>query len=142
MKQSIQPKSRLSRQERHEAFWQGRKRKFFFVIAIVFIMLQVLFIGVMAYLYGSIWRSSSRYHRFNVLFLDFDGGAVGQALKHAYQQLQAPNFPSLILEDTQNYPSPDSVLVAIKEGKWWAAVYANPGASSRLAAALEGGTAA
>ncbi len=85
MKQSIKSRNRLSSQERHEAFWQGRKRKFFLVMAVVFVMLQILFIGVMAYLYGSIWKSSMRYHRFKILYLDFDGGVVGQALTQAYQ---------------------------------------------------------
>jgi len=54
-------------------------------MAVVFVMLQILFIGVMAYLYGSIWKSSMRYHRFKILYLDFDGGVVGQALTQAYQ---------------------------------------------------------
>ena len=142
MKQSVHPRSRLSRQERHEAFWQDRKKKFFLIMAVVFIMLQILFIGVMAYLYGSIWRSSARFHRFNILFLDFDGGIVGQALKQAYQQLKAPSFPSLILQSVNDYPSPEAALTAVRHGKWWAAVYANSGASARLAAALQGGTAA
>ena len=142
MKQSVGPRARLSRQERHESFWQGRKKKFFLVMAIVFIMLQILFIGVMAYLYGSIRRSSKRYHNFNVLFLDFDGGVIGQALQDAYQQLKAPNFPSLIAQSVTDYPSPEAVLTTVKQGKWWAAVYSNPGASDRLAAALQGGAAA
>ena len=76
MKLNVQSRSHLSRQERHEAFWHGRKRKFFLVMTIVFVMLKILFIGVMAYLYGSIWRISSRYHHSNVLFLDFDGGVI------------------------------------------------------------------
>jgi len=139
MKQSIKSRNRLSRQERHEAFWQGRTRKFFLVMAVVFVMLQILFIGVMAYLYGSIWKSSMRYHRFKILYLDFDGGVVGQALTQAYQQLKAPNFPSLISRSTNEYASPDAALKAIKDGKWWAAVYSNPGASDRLAKALQGG---
>ena len=142
MKQSIQPNNRLGRQERHEAFWQSRKRKFFLVMAVVFLMLQILFIGVMAYLYGSIWKSSARYHRFNILYVDFDGGVIGQALNQAYQQLKAPNFPTLISESSSDYVSPDAVLKAIQNGKWWAAVYSNPGASQRLANALQGGDAA
>ena len=105
-------------------------------------MLQVLFIGVMAYLYGSIWRSSTRYHNFKVLFIDFDSGVVGQALHKAYQQLKGPSFPSLIEMTTKQYPAPEAVLAAVRYGGWWAAVYSNPGASDRLAAALQGGTAA
>ena len=111
-------------------------------MAIVFVMLQILFICVMSYLYGSIWRSSTRYDRFSVLFLDFDGGVIGQALKLAYQKLQAPNFPSLIQQSVQDYPSPEVALAAVKAGRWWAAVYSDLGASDRLAAALKGGTAA
>ena len=139
MKQSVQSAGRLSRQERHESFWQGRKKKFFLIMMIVFIALQILFIGVMAYLYGSIWRSSSRFYHFNVLFVDLDGGVIGQALQNAYQQVKAPHFPSLISKTVQEYPSPEAALSAVRKGKWWAAVYSNPGASDRLAAAYLGG---
>ena len=66
---------------------------------------------------------------------------VGQALMHAYERLHAPNFPSLILQSTQSYSLPEAVFAAVKGGSWWAAVYSNLGASDRLVAALEGGTA-
>ena len=142
MKGSTRPTVRLNRQDRREAFWQGRKRKFFLVMSVVFIMLQILFIGVMSYLYGSIWRSSARFHHFDILFVDFDGGTVGQALQLAYQQLKGLSFPTLITHSITDYPSPESVLAAVKSGKWWAAVYSNSGASDRLASALQGGSAA
>ena len=105
-------------------------------------MLQILFPGIMSYLYGSILKSSTRYHNFNILFLDFDGGSVGRTLQYAYDQLRAPNFPSLVKQSIMDYKSPTAALAAVKTGKWWAAVYSNPGASERLAAALKGGAAA
>lgn len=45
----------------------------------------------------------------------------------------------MISRITNEYASPDAALKAIKDGKWWAAVYSNPGASDRLAKALQGG---
>ena len=72
-------------------------------MSVVFLMLQIFFIGVMAYLYGSLWKSSTRYHQPNVLFIDFDCGIVGEALKQAYQQLKAPKFPSLIMKSTTDF---------------------------------------
>ncbi|KAL8719793.1 MAG: hypothetical protein Q9181_008019 [Wetmoreana brouardii] len=142
MKQSIHPINRLDRRERHDTLWRHKKQKFFLAIAIAFIMLQLLFLGLMAYIYGSLWNSESRYDRFHVLFLDFDHGLVGQTLNLAYQKLKGPSFPSFISQSTTEYPSPEAAFDAVRDGSFWAAVFANPGSSDRLAAALHGGLAA
>lgn len=90
MNENIATRDSLTREERHEAFSQGRKRKFFLVVTILAVMLQMLFLGNMSYLYGSIWKSSTRYHAFQVLFVDYDQGIIGKAVWEAYQELKGP----------------------------------------------------
>jgi hypothetical protein len=142
MRETLVPANRLNRHQRHEAFWQGRKRKFFLAIGVLSIMLQLLFSGNMSYLYGSIWKSADRYHAFKVLYIDYDGGVVGQSVRQAYQQLEGPAFPTLVQRDQNQYPSPEDVVRAVKETTYWAAFMANPNASDRLALGLKGGEAA
>jgi len=67
MRETLASTHRLDHQQRHEAYWQSRKKKFFLAIAIFFILLQLLFLGNMSYLYGSVWKSTSRYNAFKVL---------------------------------------------------------------------------
>ena len=142
MRESLAVANRLDRHQRHEAFWQGRKKKFFLAISALSFLLQLLFLGNMSYLYGSIWGMSNRYHSFPVLFVDYDHGVVGQACRHAYQQLRGAAFPTFLESDTAQYPSPDDALHAIRATTYWAAFMVNANASDRLALALQGGAAA
>ena len=129
--------SRLTRQERHEAFWQARKKKFFLIVGVLGIMLQILFLGNMSYLYGSIWKNSSRYHAFQILFVDYDQGVVGQAVWNAYQNLKGPMFPTLVRGARSQYPSLDSVIDTVRDTTYWAAFITNRGASENLTLALQ-----
>ncbi|KAK0890439.1 hypothetical protein LTR91_025263 [Friedmanniomyces endolithicus] len=104
------------------------------------VLLQVLFVGNMSYLYGSIWKSTSRFHAFRVLFVDYDEGVIGHSVKQGYQQLQGQGFPTLIERDRRLYPSMEDVIGAVKDTSYWAAFVTTPNASNRLAGALEGGT--
>lgn len=142
MKESLHPSNRLDPRNRRTAPWRQRRLKFSIAIFVAFILLQILFLGLMSYLYGSLWKSKSRYHSFRVLFLDFDQGVVGQATNLAYHLLKAPSFPSFISRNTTDYPSQEAALNAVRDGSFWAAVLVNPGSSDRLAAALRGGSAA
>lgn len=142
MRETLHPANRLDRRQRHEAFWQARKKKFFLVTGILAILLQLLFLGNMSYLYGSLWKSTSRYHAFEVLYVDYDAGIVGQSVNQAYHQLQGPSFPTLVQHSRDEYPSTDNVVNAVKKTKFWAAFITNQNASERLALALQGGKAA
>ena len=142
MGEVIPIRERLTRQERHEAFWQGRKRKFFLIIFILGALLQLLFLGNMSYLYGSIWKNTTRYHKFQILFVDYDQGVIGNAVWEAFQKLKAPSFPTLVRGNASQYPSIDNLVRDVKDTTHWAAFAANHGASERLASALQGGEAA
>lgn len=133
--------NRIDRRQRHEEFWQGRKKEFFLAITIAFICVQLLFLGNMSYLYGSIHKSTDRYHAFKVLLVDYDGGAVGQAVSQAYQQLKGSGFPTFVQIDADQYPTPDDVIQAVKNTDYWAAFMVNGNASDRITQALQGGEA-
>ena len=142
MKESLHPRNRLDQLMRCATPWRQRRLKFSVTIVLAFIMLQLLFLGLMSYLYGSLWNSKNRYDRFHVLFLDFDQGAIGQAMNLAYDLVKGPSFPSFIFGTTTEYPSRKSALDAVRDGSFWAAVLVNPGSSERLTSALHGGLAA
>ncbi|KAJ9607400.1 hypothetical protein H2200_008473 [Cladophialophora chaetospira] len=135
-------KDRLTREERHEAFWQGRKKKFFLIVGILAVMLQLLFLGNMSYLYGSIWKSASRYHAFEILYVDYDEGVVGRAVWDAFEKLKGPTFPTLVRGTTTQYPHLEDVIDAVKDTTYWAAFTANHDASNNIFLALQGGNAA
>ncbi|KAF2091423.1 hypothetical protein K490DRAFT_136, partial [Saccharata proteae CBS 121410] len=118
------------------------RRPFAVASAATLLMLQLLFLGLMSYIYGSLFQQSSRVHNFKVLMVDFDGGVIGEALSGAYQQLQAPSFPTIVHHSTTQYSTPADVRDAVCRGHYWGGIYTHPGASNRLSAALEGGQAA
>ncbi|OOF98430.1 hypothetical protein ASPCADRAFT_128578 [Aspergillus carbonarius ITEM 5010] len=106
------------------------------------LILQLLFLGLFCYLFGSIFQQTTHIHNLNVLFVDYDGGAIGQAIRAAYQQLQGPGFPTLQEQSPATYPNPTSILSAVCNIHYWGGVYTSPNASTRLSAALTGGPAA
>ncbi|KAL4785029.1 hypothetical protein BJX76DRAFT_325793 [Aspergillus varians] len=118
---------------------QGRLPKTFFVaVGMSFLMLQLVFLANMVYFYATLFRSSSRVHALNVLYVDFDGDVIGQSVLDAYDSLQGKSFPTLQQSSIDNYRTPDDVQSAVCSGDYWGAVFASDGASSRLASALAG----
>ncbi|KAG4433592.1 hypothetical protein IFR05_010919 [Cadophora sp. M221] len=96
----------------------------------------------MSYLYGSLYRSGHRAHALNILAVDYDGGFIGQSISGAYSRLEGNDFPSLQFAPLSEYPSIQDARDAVCRGDYWAAIVSQPGASSRLSAALGGGVAA
>ncbi|KAE8378163.1 hypothetical protein BDV26DRAFT_292514 [Aspergillus bertholletiae] len=107
-----------------------------------FILLQLLFLGLYCYLFGSLFQQSTHIHNLQVVFVDYDGGAVGSAVRAAYQQLQGPGFPTLSEQPVSAYPQPSSILTAVCNIAYWGGLYTSADASSRLVAAFGGGAAA
>ncbi|KAL5337704.1 hypothetical protein BJX70DRAFT_225384 [Aspergillus crustosus] len=109
-----------------------------FIGAVVgaFIGLQLLFLANMAYLYGTGFKSGTRYHNLNILYVDYDHDIIGQSVRSGYQHLQSPGFVSLQEHSAAEYPSMSDVRQAVCRGEYWGAVYANPGASLHLSDAL------
>ncbi|KAI4155695.1 MAG: hypothetical protein LQ340_000828 [Diploschistes diacapsis] len=117
-------------------------RKFFAAAAVKAVAILLLFLLNLAYLYGSVYNQPQRGAAFHVLLVDYDGGAVGRSLASAYQNLKSPSFPTLITQPASQYPSSDSIVQAVRNRQYWAAIFASQGASQRLSAALRGGSAA
>ncbi|GME65335.1 hypothetical protein GTA08_BOTSDO00978 [Neofusicoccum parvum] len=123
-------------------FWRGRKKQFGIAVGSTFVLIQVLFLVVLSYLFGSVYRQSTRIHNLNVLSVDYDGGVIGQSLTAAGESLNAPSFPSIVVRNATDYEDVSDVVAAVRRGDYWAAVYTHAGASDRLSAALQGGSAA
>jgi Protein of unknown function (DUF3533) len=107
-----------------------------------FLLLQILFLGLFCYIFGAIWEQSGRVHNLNVLFVDYDGGVVGTAVRDAYKTLQSHSFPSLQEASSERFPTPGDMREAVCKTHYWGAIYVSSGASQRIANALPGGPAA
>ncbi|RAL04254.1 SNG1 family protein [Aspergillus ibericus CBS 121593] len=100
------------------------------------LILQLLFLGLFCYLFGSIFQQTTHIHNLNILFVDYDGGPIGQAIRAAYQQLQGPGFPTLQEQSPDRYPQPTSIISSVCHIHHWGGLYTSPNASNRLSAAL------
>lgn len=105
-----------------------------------FLMLQFLFFALFAYIFGSLYKQTDHIYNLDVLFVDYDGGAVGAAVRSAYAELGGKGFP------TNQERAADELVMGELRGevcgaKYWAVLYTTPGATARLEAALSGLTA-
>ncbi|KIW80549.1 hypothetical protein Z517_07165 [Fonsecaea pedrosoi CBS 271.37] len=125
-----------------QEFWLHTRKSFLLKIAVVFVLLQLLFLANLSYLYGSLWGSNSRVSSLNVLWLDLDGGTIGDSVNSAYKSLRGPSFPSFEKPSATGPSSLAEAEDAVKSGSYWAAFVVNPNASARLDRALAGGQAA
>ncbi|KAJ5135507.1 uncharacterized protein N7515_004785 [Penicillium bovifimosum] len=119
--------------------WKEMRSQFLPAVIAMFVLLQVLFLGNMCYLYATQFRSTTRYHNFDVLYVDYDGGVIGKSVSDAYQQLRGDTFPTLQLRPSTEYPQANDIREAVCRGKYWGAIYTSPGGSAGLASALESG---
>ncbi|PQE09153.1 Nitrosoguanidine resistance SNG1 protein [Rutstroemia sp. NJR-2017a WRK4] len=125
-----------------DPFWNGKRKPFVIGIFMSGIMITLLFLTMMSYLYGVLFKSGYRAHNLNILAIDYDGDIIGEALSVAYRQFQGDEFPELQFHTTVEYPSIVEVQKAVCRGDYWGAIVAQPGASNRLSQALGGGSAA
>ena len=117
-------------------------RKFLAGAAVAAVSVLLLLLLNLAYLYGSMYHQTERAAAFHILLVDFDGGVVGRSLSSAYLHLKSPSFPTLFTRPSSQYPSSDSIIQAVRNRDYWAAIFTSQGASQRLSAALQGGSAA
>ncbi|KAK3315544.1 hypothetical protein B0H66DRAFT_565567 [Apodospora peruviana] len=102
-----------------------------------FLLLQLLFLGLFAYVFGALYQQGSHVHNLGVVFVDYDqGGAIGRAVRAAYASLQGQNFPTLIERPPSEIPTRHDLLDEVCKTRYWAAVYVTDGASRRLQDAL------
>ncbi|KAH7068792.1 hypothetical protein BKA63DRAFT_95536 [Paraphoma chrysanthemicola] len=122
--------------------WRGIRKKVIIQITAGGIAFMLWFLACLSYMYGTLYLSPGRHAAFHILAVDYDGGVVGQAMQAAYSQLKGPGFFTLEFYTPQNYPSESEVYQAVWRGDYWASIITTEGASTRLAAALQGGQAA
>lgn len=105
------------------------------------LMLQVLFLALFAYIFGCLFQQSSYTHNLNILFVDYDGGVIGDSVRNAYGLHQGNNFPTLYEKSPTLFPNSRELREEVCSARYWAALYTSPGASERLAVALSSSTA-
>ncbi|CEJ57630.1 hypothetical protein PMG11_06316 [Penicillium brasilianum] len=135
-------KARLPRPSIHDPSVKLRRLALLKAATINLLVLQFLFLGLFCYIFGSLFQQNTHIHNINVLFVDYDGGAIGTAVRDAYQELEGPSFPTLDQRPTLVYPEPDSIEEAVCNIKFWGALYITANSSNDLTAALAGGSAA
>ncbi|RJE26389.1 hypothetical protein PHISCL_01276 [Aspergillus sclerotialis] len=136
------PKAREKRPSIHHASVRPRRMKVLKAAIVNLVILQVLFLCLFCYIFGSIYQQNTHVHNLKVLFIDYDGGAIGDSVRSAYEKLKGPGFPSLIERSTTEYPHPNLVDSAVCNIDYWGALYTTADASNSLTAALSGGSAA
>lgn len=122
----------------HTVIW----RKFVPAASIAAVAVLLLLFLNLSYLYGSVYHQTTRSAAFHILLVDYDGGIIGRSLSSASEHLKSPSFPTIVTQPPSQYPSADAIIHAVRNRQYWAAIFTSQGASQRLSAALEAGTAA
>jgi hypothetical protein len=120
------------------------RRAFFRAALINFAILQVVFLSLFAYIFGSLYQQAGHTHNMKILYVDYDGtsnqpSTIGSAVSAAYQQLQSTKFPTLVTAPPSEFPISGNLESAVCGANYWAAIYTSPGASARLQDALAAG---
>ncbi|KAI3398257.1 hypothetical protein diail_9595 [Diaporthe ilicicola] len=103
-----------------------------------FTLLQLLFLGLFCWVFAALYQQGDHAHNITVALVDYDGGAVGSALREAYSRLEGSTFPTLVEHDPAVFTSPAVLEGAVCRAEYWAALYVTRGSSSKLQAVLDG----
>ncbi|KAL5312925.1 hypothetical protein ACEPPN_019351 [Leptodophora sp. 'Broadleaf-Isolate-01'] len=125
-----------------DPFWNGKRKPFIIGVVMSSLSVIMMFFIVMSYLYGSVWRSTHGASNLNILAVDFDRGVIGESLSAGYSALKGDEFPTLHFRSAEDFGTVEDIRNAVCRGDYWAAIFAQDGASDRLSAALGGGVAA
>ena len=128
--------SRYREHPRSSAYWQGKRREIALSILIPFAAVQLLVLGLQAYILGSAFGSENRVRNLHVLAVDYDQGTIGKSLNAAYERLEGQDMLGLKWRSPQAFPNVDDIQQAVRDGKYWAGVWTYDGASDRLVAAI------
>jgi hypothetical protein len=101
-----------------------------------FIFLQTLFFALFCYIFGGLYKQNIYVDHLHVAFVDYDGGAIGGAIRAAYRNLEGNHFPKLIERTREDFPNPSDLHEQVCHIHYWAALYIAPGASVRVEQAL------
>lgn len=136
--QNACPRATKNRMAATHPSLKSSRASFFQAAALNFVLLQLLFFGLLCYLFGSLFQQTSRTHALNVLWVDYDGGVIGDALRDAYKSLESDGIPTVVEHPRDKFPSERELREAVCDTTYWAALYTAPGSSERLGHALSG----
>ncbi|KAI0063579.1 hypothetical protein BV25DRAFT_385006 [Artomyces pyxidatus] len=127
-----------------EGYWSSdtataMARKIYTKIMLIFTLLIIITVlTVLPIYWGALWQTTTHVHNLHGWVVDFDGGAIGQAISQAVLSTNGPS-------DTMTWSavSPDQfpngmsdVENDIVQQKSWAIITINPNATATLQAAL------
>lgn len=92
------------------------------------------------YIFAALYRQGGNIYNMNVVYVDYDGGAIGAAIRDAYSTLQADTFPTLVERSASEYPTPQDLRNDVCKTRYWGAIFTSAGASNRLETALTTGS--
>jgi hypothetical protein len=114
----------------------GSRRKFLKSALLNCLLLQVLFLGLFAYIFGALFQQGSHIQNLKIIFVDYDGGMIGESIRNSYNTQKGESFPTLTEEPASDYPTSIDLVEAVCNTHSWAALYVTRGASVRLEDAL------
>lgn len=117
---------------------KATRTKFFKAATLNFAILQLTFFALFCYLFGSLYQQGPRTHHMKIVWVDYDGGVIGQAVRNGDISLQAPTFPTLVEESASTYPTPNSLYEAVCNADYWGALYTVSGSSTALGLTIAG----
>lgn len=136
--ESLYPKAFTDHLPRNVLVVRKARAAWFKVAGCNFPYLQLLFLGLFCCILGSLYQQTSHTHNLQIVFVDYDGGAIGQGVRGAYSLLQGENYPSLIERTISDFPTQKDLLEVVCKTTYWGAFFVSKRSSNRLQQALEG----
>ncbi|KAH7070921.1 hypothetical protein FB567DRAFT_564578 [Paraphoma chrysanthemicola] len=101
-------------------------------------MIMAVFWVNLSHIYGLFFNQGAYVKRAHVALADFDGGDFGNALRIAAASNNGSyNFPTYVNVGIAG-TTPEEIRNQVFDGKYWAAIIVEPGASARFDRALNG----
>lgn len=135
---TIIPPRSTNREPASSSAWAGKMKAYIIPIMMTGLLVQLLFLANMSYMFGSMFKSTSRLHNLKILAVDYDNGDIGRSISGAYGALESKEFPTVKFAKSSEYPTPESLRDAVCKHGYWGAVYTHSGASDRLLSTIEG----
>ena len=138
----LYPRASENRRSIHDPDVRPNRRAFFKEAVINFLYLQILFLCLFSYVFGSLSYQTFSIYNLPVLFVDYDGGAIAAAMRAAYADLQGRAVPTLEEPNSASDIAVADLREEVCSTRYWAVLYVVAEASTRLTSALAGGASA
>ncbi|KAH7303965.1 hypothetical protein B0I35DRAFT_445988 [Stachybotrys elegans] len=117
---------------------QRDRVQFFKAASLNLLIIVFLFFSLFCYLFGALYQQPTRTDRATIVWVDYDGGIIGQSVRNAYGKLRSSSFPTLYESSPAEFPTESHLWEAVCHVRYWAALFITPGASERLGLAVTG----